>query len=74
MDESEGKKSNGLPPMLESLLYNLKANKNVIYNPQRNIPILIEMAKKYVKKDKRAEELLQLLENVSSKGENNNEY
>jgi len=65
----EDNKSNSLPLMLENLYKDLKTGKKVIYNPEKNISILIKMTKKYVGKDKRAEELLQLLENAYPKGE-----
>jgi len=73
-NKSENNQFNGLPLMLENLYKDLKAGRNVIHDPKKNIPILIKMTKKYANKDKKAEELLQLLENLYAKGENNNEY
>ena len=68
-NDGEKRESYSFPKMLEEIYCNLKANNNVIHNPEKNIPILIKITKEYVGKDKRAKELLQLLENLSSKGE-----
>ena len=70
VNKNENNKFTRLPQMLENIYENLKAGINVIYNPEKNIPILIEITKRYVGIDKRAEELLRLLENYP-KGEKN---
>ena len=65
VDAKEKKESYSLPQMLENIYFNLKAKKNVIHDPKKNLPILIKMTKNYIGKDPRAEELLELLENLS---------
>lgn len=52
-NKSENNQFNGLPLMLENLYKYLKAGRNVIHDPKKNIPILIKMTKKYAVKDKK---------------------